>query len=436
MTTAEPSVRRPRRTQVQLVELYTRQSLYLVLWPVQAVLLVQVVGQGSDEPEVLVPVGLATLLLTVASVPAMRAAIRLYPAPGPTPWRHLVPLLMGSVLALALVPLLPTELRPTAPLLVWLPLVWTLSGLRSRAWTVATVIASVAVPALGGSVWPTVLGFLIGLFVLFTVRVSLWLEDVVRQLDRARSTRAELAVAEERLRFSRDVHDVLGRRLAAIAVQSELAAALAGRGDPRAAEQMLQVRAGAHEALREARDLARGYRATDLATELDGATSLLRSAGIDLRVAVDEVPPERQEAAAWVVREAVTNVLRHSRARTVDLSWDGVALVVGNDGLDGPGADGPTRDGPPAAPVTLDPMTGGSGLLGLRERLRPLGGDVSAHREPDRFVLRADLGVADPGATDPGAAAVARAEPTVADPARGGPADGDGHVDVGRRVAR
>ena len=70
-------------------------------------------------------------------------------------------------------------------------------------------------------------------------------------------------MAEERLRFSRDVHDVLGRRLSTIAVQAELAATLAARGDERAAERMLEVRAVAHDALREARELARGYRATD-----------------------------------------------------------------------------------------------------------------------------------------------------------------------------
>lgn len=373
----------PRRTQVQLVELYTRQSLYLVLWFVQAVFVLQVAAAAPEEPEAASAVALGALLLTAASVPAMRAVIRLYPAPGPTPWLRLAPLLGGSVLAVAALPLLDGDLRGLAALLVWLPLVWTLSGLRSRPWTATTVVVATALPLAGGRPWAAVAGLLAGLFVVFTIRVSLWMEDVVRQLDRARSTRAELAVAEERLRFSRDVHDVLGRRLAAIAVQSELAAALAARGDDRAAEQMLQVRAGAHEALREARDLARGYRVTDLTTELDGAASLLRSAGITLRADLGAVPPQRQEAAAWVVREAVTNVLRHSRAGTVEVTWDGTALLVGNDGVDP--TDGTTGD-------PLSPGTGGTGLLGLRERLRPLGGDVTVRREHDRFLLRADLG--------------------------------------------
>ena len=71
-------------------------------------------------------------------------------------------------------------------------------------------------------------------FIGFTVHISLWMLEVVRRLDRTRDTEAALAVAEERLRFSRDVHDVLGRHLSTIAVRAELAAALARRGDPTA----------------------------------------------------------------------------------------------------------------------------------------------------------------------------------------------------------
>ena len=148
-----------------------------------------------------------------------------------------------------------------------------------------------------------------GAFLIFTVRASLWLLDVVAELDRAKGARAALAVAEERLRFSRDLHDVLGRRLSTIAVQAELASTLAERGDSRAADRMLDVRAVAHEALREVRELARGYRAVDLEQELHGARSLLRSAGIETRIDVATLPEPWHEAAGWVVRETVTNVL-------------------------------------------------------------------------------------------------------------------------------
>ena len=85
------------------------------------------------------------------------------------------------------------------------------------------------------------------------------------ELDRSRTAHARLSVAEERLRFARDLHDVLGRNLSLIAVQSELAAELARRGDQDAAGQMLQVRQVAHESLREMRAVVSGYRTADLA---------------------------------------------------------------------------------------------------------------------------------------------------------------------------
>ncbi len=377
---------RRQRTQVQWVELYTDQSLYVAFWFLQAVFLARLLAQERPEQGVAVLLLTVAVLLGLSATTVLRAGLRLYPAHGPAPWPRLLPLLGGSALATAGILVLPDALEAGAAVLVWFPLVWSLSALRARVWTVVVLLSCVVVPAVTGQ--PSLVGIcvLVGTFLLVTVRVSLWLKDVVRQLDRARGTRAALAVAQERLRFSRDVHDVLGRRLATIAVQSELAATLAARGDERAGQRMLEVRGVAHAALKEARELARGYRASDLATELDGAVSLLRSAGIELvvEVDVDDVPQERREPAAWVVREAVTNVLRHSRADRVTVTWDGTAMEVRNDGV----VPEPGRDG-------LDPLSaasGGSGLVGLRERLLPLGGDVAVGRDGDGFVLRADLG--------------------------------------------
>nr|WP_242680009.1 histidine kinase [Nocardioides sp. IC4_145] len=211
---------------------------------------------------------------------------------------------------------------------------------------------------------------------MLTVRLSLWLLDIVVELDRGRDAEAALAVAEERLRFSRDVHDVLGRRLATIAVQAELAATLAGRGDDRAADRMLEVRSLAHDGLKEARELARGYRAVDLAQELDGAVSLLRSAGIDATVAVDGLPEDWHEPAAWVVREAVTNVLRHSRATCVEVSYADRVLAVRNDGALPAGGSGGPESG------------GGTGLAGVRARLAALGAGLEATRDGHLFTVR------------------------------------------------
>lgn len=206
----------------------------------------------------------------------------------------------------------------------------------------------------------------------FTVRMSVWTVHVVRQLDDARQAQASLAVAEERLRFSRDVHDVVGRHLSTIAVTSELAATLAKRGDPTAAEEMMKVRSYAQEALREARELARGYRAPSLEQELDGARSLLSAAGITAELDVHGVPQEWQELAALTVREGVTNVLRHSQASYVRAHWDGRSLCLVNDGLVAPGP----HDQPP-----------GHGLAGLSERVEPHGGRIDTLQESGQFRL-------------------------------------------------
>lgn len=209
---------------------------------------------------------------------------------------------------------------------------------------------------------------------IFSIRVVLWPYGMVAEIEASRHTQARLAVAEERLRFSQDVHDVLGRRLSTIAVKSELAAILADRGDDRAAAQMLEVRQVAHDALAEARELARGYRPTNLTQELGGARSLLLSAGIQVDLEVGVVPPAWHEAAGWVVRESVTNVLRHSSASRVRISYQGGELRIENDGL--------------CAPPRLE---NGSGLSSLQERLEPMGGRVDAGRQGEQWVVVAQL---------------------------------------------
>ncbi|MFE2427323.1 sensor histidine kinase [Streptomyces sp. NPDC059373] len=216
----------------------------------------------------------------------------------------------------------------------------------------------------------------------FTCGFSAWLVSAVWELDAARELQSRLAVAEERLRFGRDMHDVMGRNLAVIALKSELAVQLARRGRPEAAEQMVEVQRIARESQREVREVVRGYREADLAVELAGALSVLRAAGIDGQAEGDDgsaLPPEIQAALGWVIREATTNVLRHSEARrcTIRLSvGPSVVLAVENDGVPDPVPGGP---GGPT----------GSGLAGLRERLAALGGTLAAESRAGAFRLTA-----------------------------------------------
>ncbi|MFE3580358.1 sensor histidine kinase [Streptomyces vinaceus] len=198
---------------------------------------------------------------------------------------------------------------------------------------------------------------------------SSWLLKTVYELDRARELQAQLAVAEERLRFGRDLHDVMGRNLAVIALKSELAVQLARRERPEAVDQMIEVQRIARESQREVRDVVRGYREADLTVELEGARGVLSAAGMDCRVEVQaggELRPEVQSALGWVVREATTNVLRHGDARSCVIRLTApdagaLTLVVENDGAPEVPA------GPP-----------GSGLAGLRERLAALNGTLEA----------------------------------------------------------
>ncbi|TNM64177.1 sensor histidine kinase [Streptomyces sp. NP160] len=223
-------------------------------------------------------------------------------------------------------------------------------------------------------------------FIVMTLRLSVWLLDVVRQLADAQGDRSRLAVAEERLRFARDLHDVVGRDLSAIALKSEVVARLAERGRPEAVAEALAVRELAQSSLAEVRAVVRGHRRADLLTELAGARALLASAEVACEVRVEDataaaLPAPVQEALAWALREAVTNVVRHGHARTcaVSLAVVGGAavLVVRND------------DG--AAPSEGRALRPGAGLSGLRERLEARGGSLDVRRERDRVVLTATV---------------------------------------------
>lgn len=228
-------------------------------------------------------------------------------------------------------------------------------------------------------------GFAAAVVVLVTVvcsfRGSVWMTGVVWEQERRREVEARLAVAEERLRFSRDLHDIFGRTLSTVAVRSELAAELARRADPRGPETMLEVRQIAQDALKEVRAVVEGYRRVDLATELVGAQDILRSAGVATTVTGPEreVPTPVAEALGWVVREAVTNVVRHADATTcqitVTLAEDVVGVQVRNDGVRPPGP----------------PSSSGSGLTGVAERLAVLGGTLHSHQEAGEFTVTAQI---------------------------------------------
>ncbi|MBR8742635.1 sensor histidine kinase [Nocardiopsis sp. MG754419] len=249
-----------------------------------------------------------------------------------------------------------------------------------RAMLLNAAALALAVPLVGVA---DIVLLLVGAFlitaILWLCWASAWMLRVLRELQAAHEDRAALALANERLRISRDLHDVFGRTLATIAVKSSLASELAGRGHgERAAAEITEVRRLAEEAGTEVRHVVRGELATTWSGEVSGARSLLGSAGIDCVVTGDPVPEACASTLAMVVREGVTNVLRHSSATRVTIATtheDGeVLLTLANDGI------GPTdaaRNGV------------GTGLRSMTERVEALGGHLTTRRDGDWFLLDA-----------------------------------------------
>ncbi|MBX9364667.1 sensor histidine kinase [Streptomyces sp. WAC04114] len=241
-------------------------------------------------------------------------------------------------------------------------------GFAAGTWVAAFALGAPALTAL----FTSLIVLIGGVFIAFTAVFSVWLLNSVYELDEAREARARLAVAEERLRFGRDLHDVMGRNLAVIALKSELAVQLAQRGRPEAVTQMVEVQRLAQESQREVREVVRGYREADLGSELAGAQGVLAAAGIDCTVGgatAVGLPTAVQSALGWVVREAATNVLRHGDARRcavrLQVLEGRVVLSVENDGVSEAGPE--SKAGP-----------SGSGLAGLRERLAEIDGTLEA----------------------------------------------------------
>ncbi|MCK1794965.1 histidine kinase [Streptomyces sp. XM4193] len=214
----------------------------------------------------------------------------------------------------------------------------------------------------------------------FAGRASGWILAAVMELDEARHAQARLAVAEERLRFGRDLHDVLGRNLSVIALKSELAVQLAqrkGAASGAALDQMVEVQRIARESQSELREVVRGYRDTSLLNELAGARGVLRAAGIECEIDADPntaLPESVRAALGWVVREGATNVLRHSDASRCVIRLrltehpDAAVLTLVNDGV---------RDVKAARSIGSSGNGRSAGLIGLRERLSALRGTLS-----------------------------------------------------------
>jgi two-component system, NarL family, sensor histidine kinase DesK len=201
----------------------------------------------------------------------------------------------------------------------------------------------------------------------------------VRELRLAQRELARRAVDEERERFSRDLHDLLGHTLSLVVVKAEAVRRLSQRDPEAAMRHTLDIESIGRQALVEVREAVDGYRRTSLAGEVARARLVLEAAGVaaDLEVASTPLPQDVDEAFAWVVREGVTNVVRHAGARTCRLR---VELRAATAWLE------LTDDGRGLGEESAHP---GAGLTGLRQRLTAVGGELVATRSEEGFLLAA-----------------------------------------------
>ncbi|GAA2724760.1 sensor histidine kinase [Actinocorallia aurantiaca] len=265
--------------------------------------------------------------------------------------------------------------------------------LVAAAVVAAAVLGGVVGFVSGGAQWPSAVAEPVGLvaFTSWTTLGMLWGWDVAERLNAAGRLAAELAVKEERLRFASDLHDIQGHHLQVIALKSELAARLVEADPSRAAAEMREVQQLSTDALRDTRAVAQGYRRTTLEEEIANAAKVLASAEIRTSVDRDSGTDVRnlsetgRHLLGLVMREATTNVLRHSRAGRARIAYrveDGRALLrVGNDGATGSAS-----------------QRTGTGLPVLAERLRNAEGTLEWRNEDGWFEVVASLPTGTAGA--------------------------------------
>lgn len=251
--------------------------------------------------------------------------------------------------------------------------------IESEIIVLSSILAIIAVAAL-----ETWLLHISGWFLVYTAGLSLvvggsniYFAQRTRMYCRLKQANQEiehLAKVAERERIARDLHDVLGHTLSVIILKSELAGKLLDLDPQRAKAEIADVERTSREALAEVRNTIRGYRGNSLDAELKRATDALQTAGITVTSEAAKVTltPAQESVVGMVVREAVTNIVRHANAHNC---WLQLIPQNGNCHLeirdDGRGGD----------------ATEGNGLRGMRERVETLGGKFIRQTSPGTTLL-------------------------------------------------
>jgi len=249
------------------------------------------------------------------------------------------------------------------------------SSLTNRAAMITLGVIAAATVAIGVAIGVSASNLAFEVFLTAALGVTMLgvrrMFRLITDLREAQGEVARLTAAEQRSRFARDLHDVLGHNLSVIALKSQVARRTMSSDPDAAAAAINDVEAVARQSLSDVRDLVSGYRQRSLREELSVAGELLTAAGIEATIDPPVIAPDNpvDELLAWAVREGTTNVIRHSRAAHCRIS---ISVVGGDARLE------ITDDGTPVAG-----SGNGSGLPGLRERLAEAGGDVDAGPRPE-----------------------------------------------------
>jgi two-component system sensor histidine kinase DesK len=256
-------------------------------------------------------------------------------------------------------------------------------GLAAWALFAAVVLSMLLAPIVTGLdaynvAYLTVATMDIGLVVFGLSRLNL----VISYLHTTRAELAQLAVVKERMRFARDLHDLLGYSLSAITLKAELTRRLVGVNPERARDELADLLDIARQALADVRTVASEYRNMSLSKEAASVASLLAAAGIAAQVEINcgALDEDIDTVLATVLREAVTNMLRHSSAQkctvAADVTEAAATLRVSNDGV----------------PASAASHRAGGGLDNLAQRLDAVGGNLTAGTAADgRFEVLATV---------------------------------------------
>lgn len=191
-------------------------------------------------------------------------------------------------------------------------------------------------------------------------KVTVWSVGIVKALYRTRELQSQLKIQEERLRFAQELHDSLGQRLAAMSLKTQLAISLHRKDTDRTDDELRDIEKLVRLMRTDLHQVVTGYRTLHPNSELEEASNLLRKANVAVTVTghPQDIPNSCQQTAAWFIREATTNVMKHSNASKVNVTFSEHAVSITNDGVE----------------RNFGPL---GGIQALQERAKQIGGTIS-----------------------------------------------------------